>query len=387
MKFLRKADTWKEISSISFMLFLFLLVIFTGIGKAKVFFYVAVITMIVFAVINKGKIINASFIVTPTFLIITAFLLYYSITNLWSDEPLNIFSTIKHSFYLLFFIYMVDYCIARYGRIKVHSAIFLGCFVLLSLTLYLVDKQNIFVYRLGGGFFAAPSNVIDLGGYFAIGIFSGLIIARESGRYWIYLPCALLFIGLMLTQSRGPLLSLIIALALALANYRNFQLKKIMYALIALLAIGIFFTLTSYGNEFAARLLSSYNQSFIRFGIWEHAIKETMIKPFFGWGFDQEIKFINSIGAPVTTTHSLYVGSFLKGGTIGICFLAALIVSALIHAYRKFKSGLGLESAVWIFSLLFYTTQGMFVVGGPAEMWVLFWLPLALVVSRSKTAI
>jgi hypothetical protein len=34
--------------------------------------------------------------------------------------------------------------------------------------------------------------------------------------------------------------------------------------------------------------------------------------------------------------------------------------------------------------LVFYSSQGMFVIANPAEFWYLFWLPLALLLSQPK---
>lgn len=63
------------------------------------------------------------------------------------------------------------------------------------------------------GFFGAPANVIDLAGYFTLGTFYVPYHYARHGTLWLYLPVAVLLLALLLIQSRGPLLSLLCALA------------------------------------------------------------------------------------------------------------------------------------------------------------------------------
>lgn len=384
MNFFLKNNLSERIASFSFMSFIFLLVIFTDIGKINNLFYISFISMALYVFSLKRRNTALEKINWRPYIFVGIFLFYYSLSNFWSGNPSNFFSTLKHSFYLLFVLYICNHIINRYGSVAFFSVIFSASLILLALTMFMVNKSHLLSGRLGHAFFAAPPNVIDLGGYFAIGILSGLIVARESGRHWIYFLCALLFIGLLLTQSRGPLLSLLIALAITLTNYKKYHIKSITYIMLAIVIIGIFFFVSDYGHQFWLRIIASYKQSFIRFGIWEHGIKEGLTHPFFGWGFDKELRFINSIRQPVTTTHSVYVAAFLKGGLAGLALLFVVIASALLQAYKKFRHGKELEAALYIFSLVFISTQGMFVISGPAEMWILFWIPLAVVLTKQE---
>lgn len=384
MSFLKKSEKLEAASTITFMAFLLLLPIFTGVGKVSNLFHISIIAMLLYAILLRKNPFVTDDVPWKLIGVVALFLFYYSLTDLWSTNPDNILSTLKHGVYLIFFILMVNHCIQRYGILKVHSFIFIGCFVILLLTLLLVDKSSLLTNRLENGFFAAPSNVIDLGGYFALGILSALIVVRETGKHWIYLPASLLFIGLLLTQSRGPLLALLVSLVVLLAKYRHVHLRHIIYILLSIVVVALFFYFSNYGHEFYERLVSSYAQSYIRFGIWENAYHVAMERPVLGWGFDKQLDFVNSLGAHVTTTHSVYFSAFLLGGGVGVAFLSVLIIAGLSQAYKKYHQGLGLEASIYLFSLMFYITQGMFVIGGPGEVWVLFWLPLAIVLSSQK---
>lgn len=385
MLFLKRCESLKPVALISFMSFLLLLPIFTGVGKVNNLFHISIISAMIYIFLTRNNIFNQDGLSGKSLGVVLIFLLYYSLTNLWSADPSNIESTLKHSMYFVFFILMFNRCIVKYGVLKVHLVIFMGCITLFMLTILFVDKSTILTNRLESGFLYAPKNVIDLGGYFAIGILSGLIVARESGKLWVFIPAAFLFIGLLLTQSRGPLLALIVSLLVLFAKYKNMHLRHFLYIFLVAVIISLFFFFTDYGNEFYQRMLSSYQQSFIRFGIWKFAFEQGLHHPVFGWGFDKEIRFINSIGQHVTTTHSIYFSAFLKGGVVGVFFLLALMITGLINAYKKFHQGAGLEASIYLFSLMFFITQGMFVIGGPGESWILFWLPLAIVLSNRQT--
>ncbi|MOA04807.1 O-Antigen ligase [compost metagenome] len=122
-------------------------------------------------------------------------------------------------------------------------------------------------------------------------------------------------------------------------------------------------------------------QSFLRFSIWLHTFDLVSQAPYFGYGFNSELAFTNYSGENITTTHSLYLGSLLKGGLVGLGMLFAVLGYGCILTLRRRHNGMRLEAALFIFMLLFYTSQGMFIVGNPSESWYLFWFPLGVIMS------
>lgn len=374
-----------KIASFSFMAFLFLMPLFPSQGKVNNFFYLSLILMAVVFLADRQRFKIFIQDLKVPLICISLFLLYFSMSTLWSDGEGNFASALKHSIYILFFMLAINHLIKNYGVLTVHSIIFAATFTLLILTFIFVDKSTLLTGRLENGFFSAPSNVIDLGGYFAIGIISALIIARESGKHWSYLPASLLFIGLLLTQSRGPLLALIVSSFLLFAKYKHIHLRHILSTAACLIIIGLFFYFTGYGREYSQRLIDAYQQSYVRFGIWQHAFEIAEQKPWFGWGFDKTLSFTNSLGAVVTTAHSVYFGTLLKGGIVGLLLLAGVTVAGLGCAWRRFHEEMALEAMLYCFSVMFFITQGMFVIGSPSESWMLFWLPLAVVMAGRRS--
>ncbi|RLR18008.1 O-antigen ligase domain-containing protein [Sodalis-like symbiont of Bactericera trigonica] len=115
--------------------------------------------------------------------------------------------------------------------------------------------------------------------------------------------------ALLLTQSRGPLLSLLCALVV-LSALRSTMHGSHLLAM-ALIGAGVptLLFLTRFGDIFLQRMASGYQQSFICFGIWRHTLELAAQKPFFGWGLDKQLSFVNMLGDTITTTHSLYLAA------------------------------------------------------------------------------
>ena len=159
-------------------------------------------------------------------------------------------------------------------------------------------------------------------------------------------------------------------------------------AIVATLAVvlGLVFFLTPVGDLLLARFEEMGTQSGLRFSIWRHTLAEIADHPWLGRGFDYGLEFINYSGEHITTTHSVYLGSLLKGGIIGLLLLLAVIASGLWRAWCKRRGDSRYSLAIFMYALIFMASQGMFIVSNPRETWVLFWLPLGIALSNSLTA-
>lgn len=367
-----------------FSAFLLLMPFLGGLKEVNNTFHMALILSVIH-LISAGEfrrdIFKNKHLITG--LVLTSiFLFYFSISGLWSANAGTVVSDLTHSVYIIFFI-LIFYIITQHDKKNIMLAlIFASVVILCILTLIYINKKTLLYNRLQNGFPFAPENVIDMAGYYGIGIFCGLILLRETGKKWLYLPIALLFFAILLTQSRGPLFSLIVALAPLLLLIKRLHRKDWLIIALLLMAIILAIIFSNGYNVLLHRIESSYSQSFIRFSIWEDALSYVQQKPWFGWGFGQEINFVNEIGQRVHTTHSLYLATLLKGGVVGGVLLLMVIVYGAYMAWQHFKAHRALEASMLLFSLLFYTTQGMFVIGNPGTPWVLFWFPLALVMAQ-----
>ncbi|MTD28881.1 O-antigen ligase family protein [Erwinia sp. J316] len=366
--------------------FLFLMPLLGGLGKVNNTFHIALILSVVFLLSNKNirKEIFSSAEIKTGLVITSIFLFYYSISGLWNANSETLVSDLTHSVYIIFFM-AIFYIISFYNKKNLMLAmVFSSIVILCLLTFFYVNKHTLLHNRLERAFPLAPENVIDMAGYFGVGIFCGLILLRETGKKWLYLPIAMLFVAILLTQSRGPLFSLIIALAPMMLLIKRLHRKDWLIIGLILLAIGLGMVYTNSFDVLIARIQNSYSQSFVRFGIWENALSYIQQKPWFGWGFGQELNFVNEIGQRVHTTHSLYFSSLLKGGIVGGLMLLVVIGYGFYLGWQHIKAHQALEASMFLFVLLFYTTQGMFLIGNPGTSWVMFWLPLAIIMVLPK---
>lgn len=377
-----------------FSLFIFSLPIFGGQKLVNNLFHASLIFFIVSIIIYRNSIFkeiikNKDYQTYKNGIIaISIFLLYFSLSGIWNEVPLDISSEIAHSLYIIAFIIIFKIAIQHLSRVQIYSIIAASIVLLCILTLYFADKNHISSSRLNNSFAWAPSNVIDLGGYFAIGILLIFMVIRDTGKKWLYFPALILFFGLLLTQSRNPLFSLIITslpLLLLLKKSKSYNIKSIIFILI-LISITVIYMY--YNSSLFTRIGKSYNASFVRFGIWQNAFELFLQKPIFGWGFGKHLNFVNSLNQHIHTTHSIYFGVLLKGGIVGMITFLLMIGYSLKVAFSAFSKGYALECSLFIFSLLFYATQGMFVIANPDTSWILFWLPIAVIYStlNSKSA-
>lgn len=229
-----------------------------------------------------------------------------------------------------------------------------------------------------------PTNVIDLAGYCGIGILICAMLLKEKGSHLLYVPMAIMLVMLFLTQSRGPIIALLVAFVCTL-HLHVFTRRNLLIVAALALVLGALFFFTPTGDLLLARFEELGTQSGLRLSIWHHTVQEVASQPWLGRGFDYELNFTNYSGEHITTTHSVYLGALLKGGIIGLALLLAVIAGGLWQAWRKQQDGrYGL--AIFIYALIFMASQGMFIISNPRESWPLFWLPLGIALSGSLKA-
>ncbi|CAI2411217.1 TPA: O-antigen ligase family protein [Serratia liquefaciens] len=312
--------------------------------------------------------------------LVACFLAYYAVSNLWGGTPDDTASTLTHGVYILLYLALLVTVLESPERNLLLCAVIAGI-TLLCLYLACVDFREIYSLRETSGANPGPRNVIDLAGYAALGIILSLMVFRDTGKKRALSAIPLLFAFMVFTQSRGPLMALLAALALT-TSYLALNKKSLLaIAAAVLFAVGAVL-FSPIGEMLITRFEELYQQSFVRMSIWRHSLLLVEQAPFFGYGFDKQLTFTNYTGEFIHTTHSLYLGALLKGGLVGFCLFAALLTFGAQLAVRHLRAGRRLEAALYLFMLIFYCSQGMFVIANPAEFWYLFWFPLAMVFAQ-----
>lgn len=387
MNILRDSQKIEKMYFFIFSSFLFFSAIFCGFTRVNNLFHISVILFYLGVIFNPGlrKDFLATLINKKYFFIFTClFFIYYSLTNLWGGNARNLTSTLTHGFYLFTYLSLLIIFLenekTRYITLK--------CIVfgVSALCLYTLLSDPALLMRRGvTENNPGPSNVIDLAGYCGIAILIALFVFNKCKDYSMILCILSMAVVMFLTLSRGPLISFFIALLL---------LIRITYisnrSLFVMLFLMLIFSGAMHYYDIFERLVDRFSDVIhsggVRMGIWQNAFDSVRDDLLFGRGVEYQLNFVNKLGEDITTTHSVYMGTLLKGGVIGLGLFSLVIFTGVISGIKKFIRGERYGLAILVFMLIFISSQGMFVIGNPNEQWILFWLPLAIAMSNLAPA-
>ena len=383
MNILKDSQKLEKIYFLIFSSFLFFSAIFCWFTKVNNLFHIAMVLFYLGVTFNSElrKIFFTTLINKKYFFIFTClFFVYYSLTNIWGGNARNLISTLTHGFYLFTYLsLLIIFLENQRTRYITLRCIVLGVSVLCLYTLFTdpVLLMNRGVAESNPG----PSNVIDLAGYCGIAILIALFIFNKRKDYIMVLCILSMAVVMFLTLSRGPLISLFIALCLLIRV--TYISNRVLF--ITLFAILVFSGVMHYYDIFE-KLVSRFTDVIysggVRMGIWQNAFDSVKEHLLLGRGVEYKLNFVNKLGQDIITAHSVYIGTLLKGGIIGFALFFLMIFTGLVSGIKQFILGERYGLAILVFMLVFISSQGMFVIGNPNEQWILFWLPLAIVMSN-----
>lgn len=192
------------------------------------------------------------------------------------------------------------------------------------------------------------------------------MLLKEKASHWLYLPVAIMLVMMLLTQSRGPIIALVLAVGCTL-HLHVFTRRNLLIAAALAVLVALLLVMTPVGDMLLARFEELGTQSGLRLSIWHHTLSEMASQPWLGRGFSYELDFINYSGEHITTTHSVYMGALLKGGIVGLLLLLAVIACGLWQAWRKRRSDSRYSLAILFYALVFMASQGMFIISNPGR--------------------
>ena len=211
----------KKINTTAGLLFL-IFIISTFIlddSKYKTLFYITLPTP---ALLLIKELLNYNKETLHVFISLTAVLIYFSISTLWSNEP-NLIENLKYSLLiLLFFILSLEYCKqVKYKttvKILFYFTSFLALFYLASF-IYTYGFNIPVQIRLNLSDILSPSenNPISSGVILGVIFLISLEMIKNSSKKELFIIILTIIstgLLLILTKSRGPLISLFIATTL-----------------------------------------------------------------------------------------------------------------------------------------------------------------------------
>jgi O-antigen ligase len=191
----------------------------------------------------------------------------------------------------------------------------------------------------------------------------------RSDRLWYLVAGAVLISLILFTQSRTAVVATSAAL-LALVGYRAIGLVAIVLAASwALLAANT--------ALWESRVLTL---SF-RPGIWQQVIAEMPGHWLLGRGYlvDPQVTAYEKL---FNHAHNSYLATLRDGGAVGLVLLLGLLGLALVWAGRLWaRGGERIYLALLLFGMTAVTMDFDRLLVHPKELWLFFWLPLALVMA------
>jgi len=207
-------------------------------------------------------------------------------------------------------------------------------------------------------------------GFFALLSMSFFCNRRTNKPNIRYLLSAIFLVStVLLTQSRTPLVALIFS--------GFFFLKKNVSTIFVFLAAS---AVTLFWPQLWDGLLrgTSYRPS-----IWLQTLKDSMEHILFGVGYmSNPTVFVDE--NVFAHAHNAYLATLRDGGIIGIVLFVVALAATAQQAFRLDK----IYNSVWHGPMIVYAMVCMIfdfdrIITRPKELWVFFWLPVALVIAHA----
>lgn len=297
-----------------------------------------------------------------------------TVTSAWSDNPEALSDYIKRIVYTLVFVYGAS-VVVRYETAHFWRAILCAtalCIPWLAINLTYYPQQAFASGRLVGvhGGINYLLTGAMLGSLFVLGICA--LIQRLARRGFnisnlaIMLGIAVVFYGILLTESRSALLALVATVAyLAFSSREIRQLK--LFALLAVPAVGIM--LAPYVELFISRGFSQ------RFEIWAIALEWIGQRPWLGHGMDALFVINVSSGEELYDPHNIHLKVLYDGGLVGGILWVTLLVAIGWRAWQHRDTPMGqsvMALLIYSVSVKFFESRG--ILSRPTEFWHLIWL-------------
>jgi len=211
--------------------------------------------------------------------------------------------------------------------------------------------------------------------YSAIAAFCMVSYLRGQDKMsTIYLlPLFICLGGIILTGSRGPLLTFLLVATVAALLIRN-RRGRILFALMSFTGLifvviepSLFHSLLERGTSYRPEIWAK---------AW-HKITESWI---FGYGIATSPELMLDDRKEIHHYHNIFLATWLYGGIVGVLLLLLLIVTTLVQGLRVPSAWPWL--AAFISSLLCLSTNGNRLIYSFRPEWFYFWLPFAMILAN-----
>ena len=317
----------------------------------------------------------------PSILLLLVPLLYWSLTNVWSEHPENVSAFLRRSFTLFVFLIAVAHLTLRLGpgllRYLDVALLLAGIGAAIHLVGLVFMEPKGPHWRLGDAtIFSRSLHASHYFGFFAV---YGLVRFYQQGaiadRLRSLLPACLCLGFAVFTESRGTLISFLLVALLVCGVWHR---RYIQSALIVFL--------TAAGAYFIQDVLLERGLSF-RLEIWRGTwdIVQANFWGGIGLGTPLGVEYGGKFVAP--HAHNLLYDLQARAGFFGMLLFLPIVALVLSRALRAERDEQVYVAAL-VFFLLCVMTDVHKPINSPSSVYVIFWLPLAaLLALRSGSSL
>lgn len=306
--------------------------------------------------------LSSSFIPEPS-------LMWFKVIGLYSALPIMIFMiiTMHLSLRINDFIYKLYLFLVPISALNAFINIYLYLYSLPSFESFKVNRMEP-IFGLGIGYGATTSALT----YSLFFIAALNLLSRVKGlMFFIIVSSAItLLMATLLTNSRGPLIALVIT-TIFYFIFNKDSSKRILFAIFTVLFM--FFMIPQVRNQIINR------GGTYRTEIWYKFISLASERFLFGYGEALKFSVIFGVGEKAVHGHNMLLNSLLHGGVIGLASMTYIFVGGL---YNNFRFYLVTNNGIPFFLLLTIFLSGLIdydLLVVPASWeWSTFWLPIAL---------
>lgn len=314
-----------------------------------------------------------------TFYIPVILFLIFSLASLFwrkSHNPTDFLDLTKITVYIITFSMMVGIILKQQFFLtlcKFLSIIAAGSALYSLYHFYIIQNFDFGARLQGWGNLTNPLRAATVYGYFSLTTLLGFLHRQYKSRVELIFYSFTLFIlcfALLLTFSRTPIgaffITSLLIIFLSAGKYR-----KTILAFFVAGAASLVLIFPSILSSLLERGLSG------RLEIWSQAYLAIKEAPMLGYGINSQpaLYFSNTV---FNSAHNRLLSTIYYTGITGGLLLIAMLVTAFWPV--KFKMSLAAEYAKYLllFGCLCSLTEGKYIITRPDMVWLIFWLPLSV---------
>ncbi len=352
----------------------------------RLFFYFFVILPFLFLLDRTA--INAFY--KNNILIISLVLLgYIALSVVWTQNlevnHKNYYDTARYFFMVVVFLAVIVYLAQKDDRLFEKIIFWSGVVASISAIVSFIAFYAHHPFpkaRLDGIFWNGYLNYCVMPatyyGFLVIGtIYKAVYDPGYKNKVFFSLISVIIIVFILLTQSRGPLLALVVTLVLVFGWEKRWKtIAAIIFLTVAWLVLGEC-------SNIGIRAFVSYGVPH-RIAIWKATLGQIADSLWFGRGYLTNIQ-ISAHDRIWNLPHCMFLSLVLKTGIIGGILFVVLILTFLINAFRYYRrTGDWRYLAMLVFIMIATNFHKMRIFYKPGMSWLVFWLPMTILAVKME---